>query len=45
MLLMDLLEKQNDRRSQLLSTLHNLEDKQDTEEDFWLKRYQDLLER
>lgn len=46
MLLTDLLDQQNCRRTQLLSTLKNLEISGDTAlEDFWLKQYQQLLDR
>ncbi|XP_017780178.1 PREDICTED: E3 ubiquitin-protein ligase LRSAM1-like isoform X1 [Nicrophorus vespilloides] len=44
-LLMDLLEQQGVRRSQLLETLQSLEDKKEQAEDFWLIQYQQLLDR
>ncbi|XP_066147793.1 E3 ubiquitin-protein ligase LRSAM1-like isoform X2 [Euwallacea fornicatus] len=45
-LLMDLLEQQRERRSQLLSTLQTMEDNIcDNSEDFWLRQYQRLLEK
>ncbi|XP_066256421.1 E3 ubiquitin-protein ligase LRSAM1-like isoform X2 [Euwallacea similis] len=45
-LLMDLLEQQRERRSQLLSTLQTMEDSIcDNSEDFWLRQYQQLLEK
>lgn len=45
-LLMDLLDRQNERRAQLLETLQSLEKKQDdVVEDFWLRQYQGLLNR
>ncbi|KAF5288237.1 hypothetical protein FQA39_LY04005 [Lamprigera yunnana] len=43
-MLMELLEQQAERRSQLLKTLRNME-KRRTIEDFWLCQYQQLLER
>lgn len=43
-LLMELLEQQNQRRTHLLSTLRTIEDSYDTAEDFWLRKYQQLLE-
>lgn len=46
MLLMDLIHQQNERRSQLLSTLQILnENKEAAAEDFWLRQYQGLLNR
>lgn len=46
MLLMDLIHQQNQRRSQLLSTLQALdENKEAAVEDFWLRQYQGLLNR
>ena len=44
-LLIDLLEQQKDRRTQLLSTLQNLEEFNDNSDDFWLKQYQRLLDK
>ncbi|KAF2896781.1 hypothetical protein ILUMI_09399 [Ignelater luminosus] len=44
MLLMDLLHQQGERRAQLLSTLKTMEEK-NTMEDFWLRQYQQLIER
>ncbi|XP_015834275.2 E3 ubiquitin-protein ligase LRSAM1 isoform X2 [Tribolium castaneum] len=43
-LLMDLLDQQKARRDQLLSTLQNLEEFNNSD-DFWLKQYQSLLEK
>ncbi|XP_044272440.1 E3 ubiquitin-protein ligase LRSAM1-like [Tribolium madens] len=43
-LLMDLLDQQKERRDQLLSTLQNLEEFNNSD-DFWLKQYQNLLEK
>lgn len=46
MLLMDLIHQQNERRSQLLSTLKILDaNKEAAVEDFWLRQYQGLLNR
>lgn len=46
MFLMDLINQQNERRSQLLSTLQALdENKEAAIEDFWLRQYQGLLNR
>lgn len=46
MLLLDLIYQQNERRSQLLSTLKTLdENKEAAVEDFWLRQYQGLLNR
>lgn len=45
-LLMDLLDRQSERRSQLLETLQCLErSRDDAVEDFWLRQYQGLLNR
>ncbi|GJQ76835.1 hypothetical protein Trydic_g15042 [Trypoxylus dichotomus] len=44
-LLMELLDQQNCRRIQLLSTIKMLEEKVDTSEDFWLIQYQLLMDR
>lgn len=44
MLLMDLLHQQGERRAQLFSTLKTMEEK-NTMEDFWLRQYQQLVER
>ncbi|KAK4877286.1 hypothetical protein RN001_009792 [Aquatica leii] len=44
MMLMDLLEQQAERRTQLLSTLKSMEASKKIE-DFWLCQYQQLLER
>ncbi|XP_044748828.1 E3 ubiquitin-protein ligase LRSAM1-like isoform X2 [Coccinella septempunctata] len=45
-LLMDLLEQQDLRRSELLATLKTLEDNWDRKsQDYWLKQYQALLNR
>lgn len=46
MFLIDLINQQNERRSQLLSTLQALdENKEAAIEDFWLRQYQGLLNR
>ncbi|KAF5273286.1 hypothetical protein FQR65_LT04708 [Abscondita terminalis] len=44
MMLIDLLDQQAERRSQLLSTLRTMEESRRIE-DFWLCQYQQLLER
>lgn len=45
-LLMDLLDRQSDRRAELLETLQCLErSHDDATEDFWLRQYQGLLNR
>lgn len=45
-LLLDLLDRQEVRRAELLSTLKNIEDAKDTVDDlFWLRQYQQLLDR
>ncbi|KRT79902.1 hypothetical protein AMK59_7870, partial [Oryctes borbonicus] len=44
-LLMELLDQQNCRRIQLLSTIKILEEKDNTTEDFWLIQYQLLMDR
>lgn len=45
-LLMDLLDQQQIRRSEILSTLENLEKKWDkVSEDYWLNQYHELLSR
>lgn len=43
-LLMDLLDQQNIRRTQLLTTIQSLEDCNPSAEDFWLRQYQRLLD-
>lgn len=45
MLLLDLLDQQELRRTQLLSTIKALEESNDTADDFWLKQYQRLLDQ
>lgn len=45
-LLIDLLEQQKQRRTQLISTLQTIEEQNSrSSEDFWLRQYQGLLER
>ncbi|XP_077298455.1 E3 ubiquitin-protein ligase LRSAM1-like [Arctopsyche grandis] len=44
MLLVDLLDQQESRRSQLIDTLHAMEMEKKTSSDFWLIRYQQLME-
>ena len=45
-LLTDLLEQQKIRREQLISSLKNLEDDfENVNQDFWLRQYQQLLDR
>jgi len=46
MLLMDLLEQQQIRRTQLISTIQALEERNTKDvEDFWLRQYQSLLQK
>ncbi|XP_022908805.1 E3 ubiquitin-protein ligase LRSAM1-like isoform X2 [Onthophagus taurus] len=44
LLLMQLLEEQNVRRTQLLSTIKTLELNTDNSEDYWLRQYQQILD-
>lgn len=44
LLLVDLLEQQESRRTQLIETLQAMEKEKKTSSDFWLIRYQQLLE-
>ncbi|XP_049819054.1 E3 ubiquitin-protein ligase LRSAM1 isoform X3 [Aethina tumida] len=44
-LLLDLLEKQKQRRSELLLTLQILQERYETNDDFWLHQYQILLDK
>lgn len=44
MLLVDLLDQQESRRSQLIDTLQAMEMEKKTSSDFWLIRYQQLME-
>ncbi|CAG9854751.1 unnamed protein product [Phyllotreta striolata] len=45
-LLVDLLEQQKQRRSQLISTMQMMEESNiESEEDFWLRQYQRLLDK
>lgn len=45
-LLTDLLDQQKIRREQLISSLKNLEnDFENVNQDFWLRQYQQLLDR
>ncbi|KAG5896387.1 hypothetical protein JTB14_009592 [Gonioctena quinquepunctata] len=44
-LLIELLDKQKERRAQLISTLQTIEENNESTEDFWLKQYQRLLDK
>ncbi|CAH1183755.1 unnamed protein product [Phaedon cochleariae] len=44
-LLMNLLDQQKERRTQLLLTLQVMEENNESIEDFWLKQYQRLLDK
>lgn len=45
MLLVDLLNQQQERRAQLISTLNEMEQMENSRNDFWLLQYQQLLDR